>query len=193
MPIIIEENKSMRSDSVMTSSGQDLPMTENESVVLKHSEIDQTTSGIDTAQDLAMDVTPEDEAIPEECKASFEDQAILYQPEKHQTSVDQYQVDSSTEGDNPMVSSSVIDLDNLIAQSRHQDVLFNINNTISAEDHAFQSKDIAMIFQTNSNGKSMLNEIVLQGLDIKDHKEEDKDNNDDDDDDVQDKESRTAD
>ena len=146
MPIIIEENKSMRSDSVMTSSGQDLPMTENESVVLKHSEIDQTTSGIDTAQDLAMDVTPEDEAIPEECKASFEDQAILYQPEKHQTSVDQYQVDSSTEGDNPMVSSSVIDLDNLIAQSRHQDVLFNINNTISAEDHAFQSKDIAMIF-----------------------------------------------
>lgn len=40
MPIIIEENKSMRSDSVMTSSGQDLPMTENESVVLKHSEID---------------------------------------------------------------------------------------------------------------------------------------------------------
>ena len=38
----------------------------------------------------------------------------------------------------------------------------------------------------------MLNEIVLQGLDIKDHKEEDKENNDDDDD-VQDKESRTAD
>lgn len=37
----------------------------------------------------------------------------------------------------------------------------------------------------------MLNEIVLQGLDIKDHKEEDNDNNDDDD--VQDKESRTAD
>ena len=47
--VILEESKSMMFEGMLTSSGQDLPLTENESVMFKHPEIDQTTSGIDTA------------------------------------------------------------------------------------------------------------------------------------------------
>lgn len=48
-----EEVKQQRADSALavSSSANDVPMTESESIVPKHSELDHTLSGFDTAQE----------------------------------------------------------------------------------------------------------------------------------------------
>ena len=73
--IEINEETKQRLDSAVISSGQDVPMTESESLIPKHSEIDQTMSGFETAQDAALDKQESKEEISEV-------QAVIYEPEK---------------------------------------------------------------------------------------------------------------
>jgi hypothetical protein len=58
----------------------------------------------------------------------------------------------------------VIDLTPAIALSRQTDQLFNINTTLSAEEHKFESHEIAYKMSRNS---SKLSSVVLRELEDK--------------------------
>ena len=125
-------------------------MTESESLIPKHSEIDQTMSGFETAQDAALDKQESKEEISEV-------QAVIYEPEKPVLieGTEQQVEAAAEEEDRPK-----IDLAPVIAQSRQTDALFNINTTISAETDKIDE----VAFMYKQDGSSNLSSAVLQEL-----------------------------